>query len=90
MIGNLWKRFWNWYSDNIEKSILVTLVIMVLQIPHFVWAGDAYLQLGIIAHVHPVLDFFLYGIDLVEVPLILKTITDFIVLYRKKHDKKEL
>ena len=81
---NPWTRFWNWYENNVEKSMLVTLVIMVLQIPHFIWAGDAYLQTGYVAHYHPLLDFFLYGVDLVEIPLILKTIADVIVLYKKK------
>lgn len=58
--------FFDWYERHITESMLVTAVILYLQIPHFVWAGDAYLQLGIITHKNPVLDFFLYGIDLIE------------------------
>ena len=87
---NLWNKFWNWYQNNIEKSLIVTLIVMILQIPHFIWAGDAYLQTGLIAHTNPILDFFLYGIDLVEVPMILKTIIDVSALYSRKHADKKM
>lgn len=33
-----------------------------------IWVADEYLQLDIpIARVHPILDFLLYGIDLIEI-----------------------
>ncbi len=80
-----WNRVWDWYARNIEKSIFITLIIMLLQIPHFVWSADLYLEMGLVSKVNPVLDFFLYGIDLVEVPLIVKTVVDFIILYKIKH-----
>ena len=32
-----------------------------------VWAGDAILQTGMVWGVNPILDFLLYGIDLIEV-----------------------
>ena len=76
-------RFVKWYTRNIEKSILITLAILLLQIPHFLWGGDVILQSGIIAMRHPVLDFVLYSIDLLEIPLIIKTVGDFIILKRK-------
>ena len=38
-----------------------------MQIPHMVWAGDAILQSGVVWGANPILDFFLYGIDLVEI-----------------------
>lgn len=80
----MWKRFWDWYSRNIEKSLFITLLILLSQIPHFFWGGDVLLQSGYVANVNPVADFVLYGVDLFEIPLIVKTIVDFIVLRRKK------
>ena len=58
--------FFDWYERHITESMLVTAIILYLQIPHFIWAGDAFLQLGIITRVHPVIDFLLYGVDLIE------------------------
>lgn len=81
---NPWTKFWGWYSRNIEKSILVTLIILLSQIPHFFWGGDVLLQSGYIANVNPVTDFILYGVDLLEIPLIIKTSIDFVVLKRRK------
>jgi hypothetical protein len=62
-----WARFWSWYERHITESLFLTAFIIYLQIPHMVWNADLYLEAGIISHVHPVLDFFLYGVDLVEV-----------------------
>lgn len=81
---NPWTKFWNWYYSHIEKSILITLVILLSQIPHFFWGGDVLLQSGYIANVNPVMDFILYGVDLFEIPLIIKTVVDFIIIKRKK------
>jgi len=64
-----WNRFWAWYDKHTTKSLLITAIIIYIQIPHMVWAGDLWLQTGLISHFHPILDFFLYGIDLVEIPL---------------------
>lgn len=77
-------KFVNWYSDNIEKSIFITLVILLSQIPHFIWGGDVLLQSGLVAGANPVADFILYGVDLFEIPLIIKTVADFIILRKKK------
>jgi len=77
-------NFVNWYSNNIEKSMLITLIILLSQIPHFFWGGDVLLQSGYIANANPVTDFILYGVDLFEIPLIIKTVADFIILKRKK------
>jgi len=32
-----------------------------------VWNADLYLEFGIISRLHPVLDFLLYGVDLIEI-----------------------
>jgi len=81
----LWSKFWLWYEKHTTQSLVLTAFIIYLQIPHFIWAGDAYLRLGIISHVHPVLDFLLYGIDLIEV---IPMINIGMLIYsriRKKH-----
>ena len=82
---NSWDRFWGWYDKHTTKSLIITAIIIYMQLPHMVWAGDVYLQLGIISHIHPVLDFFLYGIDLVE---ILPIINIGMLIYNKVRKKK--
>mgnify|MGYP006111309181 CR=1 FL=1 len=62
-----WTRFWSWYERHITESLILTAFIIYLQIPHMIWNADLYLEAGMISHVHPVLDFFLYGVDLIEV-----------------------
>ena len=81
---NLWKAFYCWYERNVEDSIGITLIILIAQIPHMIWGGDVLYGSGIIYGVNPVSDFFLYGIDLIEIPLILKTAGDFVILKRRK------
>ena len=82
---NSWDRFWGWYDKHTTKSLIITAIIIYMQIPHMIWAGDVYLQLGIISHIHPVLDFFLYGIDLVE---ILPMINIGMLIYNKARKRK--
>ena len=82
---NSWDRFWGWYDKHTTKSLIITAIIIYMQLPHMVWAGDVYLQLGVISHIHPVLDFFLYGIDLVE---ILPMINIGMLIYNKVRKKK--
>ena len=62
-----WTRFWSWYERHITESLFLTAFIIYLQIPHMIWNADLYLEAGMISHIHPVLDFFLYGVDLVEI-----------------------
>jgi len=68
----MWSRFWNWYDTQFTKNLIIVAVIVYLQIPHMLWAGDLYLQLGVISRINPVFDFLLYGIDLIEILLMLK------------------
>jgi hypothetical protein len=58
--------FFDWYNRKLTGSLVITAVILYLQLPHMVWAADAYLRLGIITRVHPAIDFLLYGVDLIE------------------------
>ena len=67
-VMNVWQKFWEWYDKHLTKSLFLTAVVIYMQIPHMVWAGDLFLETGIgLAHQNIVLDFFLYGIDLIEV-----------------------
>ena len=77
---NTWDRFWKWYDQHTTKSLFVTAIIIYIQIPHMVWAGDVFLQTGIISYHNVVLDFFLYGIDLIEV---IPMITVAMLIYSK-------
>ena len=62
-----WERFWSWYDRHITESLVLTAFIIYIQIPHMFWNADLYLQTGMISRVHPVLDFFFYGVDLIEI-----------------------
>ena len=62
-----WNKFWTWYDKHTTKSLFVTAIIIYIQIPHMIWNADLYLQMGMISQINPVLDFFLYGVDLIEV-----------------------
>ena len=77
---NTWDRFWMLYDLHTTKSLFVTAIIIYIQIPHMVWAGDVFLQTGIISYHNVVLDFFLYGIDLIEV---IPMITVAMLIYSK-------
>ena len=62
-----WERFWSWYDSHITESLVLTAFIIYIQIPHMFWNADLYLEAGMISRVNPVLDFFFYGVDLIEV-----------------------
>ena len=63
---NVWNKFWNWYEDKILGSVILIAIIQFIQIPHMVWNADLMLQAGYVSRVHPVLDWLLYGVDLIE------------------------
>jgi len=65
-VTKIWDRFWDWYTRQLKGSLLFLLVIHIIQIPHMVWNADMYFEMGNISRVHPILDFLLYGVDLVE------------------------
>ncbi len=68
----MWSRFWNWYDTQFTKNLIIVAIIVYLQIPHMWWAADVYLELGTISRINPVTDFLLYGVDLLEILLMLK------------------
>ena len=62
------QKFWQWYSTKLIHSVTIVFVIHILQIPHFLWVADVYLEAGVIGKQNNIADFLLYGIDLVEIP----------------------
>ena len=64
---NAWNRFWNWYESKILGSIIIIAVIQFIQIPHMIWNADLMFEVGIVSRVHPVIDWLLYGVDLIEI-----------------------
>ena len=62
-----WTKFWSWYERHVTESLILTAFIIYIQIPHVVWNADLYLESGMISRVHPILDFFMYGVDLIEI-----------------------
>ena len=64
---NRWNRFWAWYHSKKIYAILVIFVTQWIQVPHMLWALDLYLNIGWIAGLNPVLDWLLYGVDLIEI-----------------------
>ena len=64
---NAWNRFWNWYENKILGSIIIIAVIQFIQIPHMIWNADLMLEVGVVSRVHPVIDWLLYGVDLIEI-----------------------
>jgi hypothetical protein len=83
------RRFWNWYQTKLTAAITFVFITQVLQIPHFIWAGDAYLQTGMITYLHPVLDFVLYGIDLIEIPSLINVTLLFVAHLKSRHARPQ-
>lgn len=83
----LWNKFWKFYDIHFNKTLWLTFVILILQIPHFIWAGDAIFQTGYVYNQNSIWDFFLYGIDLIEIPLIINTTMQIYSKYVRKLSK---
>jgi hypothetical protein len=84
---NVWNKFWNWYENKILGSIVIIAIIQFIQIPHMVWNADMMLEMGTISRVHPVIDWFLYGVDLIEIISIINVGMIMISLIRKRNRK---
>ena len=65
------KAFLEWYNRRMVESLSISAIILYLQIPHSWWALECIWGEGIL-HGHGVIvDFFLYGIDTLEmIPII--------------------
>lgn len=64
---NPWNKFWHWYENKILGSIIIIAIIQFIQIPHMIWNADMMLETGIISRVNPIIDWLLYGVDLIEI-----------------------
>lgn len=64
---NVWTKFWNWYENKILGSIIIIAIIQFIQIPHMIWNADMMLEAGMISRVNPIIDWLLYGVDLIEI-----------------------
>jgi hypothetical protein len=86
-VGNLksWTKFWNWYENKILGSVIILAVIQLIQIPHMVWNADMMLEQGYVSRLHPILDWFLYGVDLIEIISITQVIMMLYSIVRKRH-----
>jgi len=86
---NAWNRFWNWYENKILGSIIIIAVIQFIQIPHMVWNADLMLEVGIVSRVHPVIDWLLYGVDLIEIVSIINVGMIMFSLIKKRMAAKK-
>ena len=84
---SLWNRIWDWYSKQLKGSLIFLLVTHLIQIPHMWWNMDMYFEIGNISRVHPIIDFFLYGVDLVEL-VSLATVISLIYAHGIRHKLK--
>ena len=87
---NPWTRFWNWYENKILGSIILIAIIQFIQIPHMIWNADMMLEMGNISRIHPVIDWFLYGVDLIEIISIINVgMIMFSLIKKRRADKKQ-
>ena len=52
-----------------------------------IWNADLMLQTGMISRIHPVIDWFLYGVDLIEIVSIINVGMIMFSLLRKRRKK---
>lgn len=84
---NVWNKFWKWYEGKILGSVVIIAIIQFIQIPHMVWNADLYLETGIVSRLHPVLDWLLYGVDLIEIVSIINVGMIMFSLLKKRRQK---
>ena len=53
-----------------------------------VWNADLYLDIGVIARVHPVIDWLLYGVDLIEIVSIINIGMIIFSLVKKRRNQR--
>ena len=87
MANIIWNKFWDWYEKQLKGSLIFLLVIHIVQIPHMAWNADMYFEMGNISRIHPIIDFMLYGVDLVEL-ISLATVISLIYTHGIRHKLK--
>jgi len=67
-------KFLNWYEKHMAKSLIISAVILYAQIPHTITAAECFFgdhDHTMIFGKNIILDFLIYGIDLLElIPII--------------------
>ena len=84
-MSNIVTRFLEWYNRHLTESLAISAVILYLQIPHTISAAECFFDgnLGLFG-IHPITDFLLYGIDLLELIPIIGVTLAIIANMRKK------
>ena len=81
--------FLDWYERHVVESVLITAIILYLQIPHTITAAECFFGNHSDAYIfgkNEVLDFLLYGIDLLElIPIVSITL---ILISNLRHHKR--
>lgn len=85
---SIWSRFWAWYEGKILGSVILIALIQFIQVPHMIWNADMMLESGVISRVHPVIDWLLYGVDLIEIISIINVGMIMYSLLKKRGKKK--
>ena len=82
---NIVTRFLDWYNMHLTESLAISAVILYLQIPHTISAAECFFDgnLGLFG-IHPITDFLLYGIDLLELIPIIGVTLSIIANMREK------
>jgi len=84
---NGWNKFWKWYENKILGSVIIIAIIQFIQVPHMVWNADIMLEAGLVSRIHPVIDWLLYGVDLIEIISIVNVGMIMFSLLKKKQLK---
>jgi len=77
-------KFFHWVNLKIKITLGFLVITHVLQIPHFIWGGDAIVKSGHIYDVYIGYDLFLYSIDLIEIPALFAVVLAFIAKMKGK------
>jgi hypothetical protein len=81
-------RFLKWWENKLTVSLGFLVFTHLIQIPHFLWNGDMLMEAGYVSRINPVLDFVLYGIDLIEIPAIIVVVVSFVSRLKKNENSK--
>ena len=89
MGNNLLTRFFNWYEKKLTESVVISLAIMYIQIPHMWAATECFYNHNhaMVFGANPFLDFLLLGIDFVEfIPMTALTLQAIAQIRKKRKD----
>ncbi|MGB1770017.1 MAG: hypothetical protein ACPHEV_04080 [Nitrosopumilus sp.] len=71
--------------------MVIIAIIQFIQVPHMVWNADIMLEAGMISRVHPIIDWFLYGVDLIEIISIVNVgMIMFSLVKKRRKEKKQI